>query len=122
MWLRPIFLPWKDWAWSNLGTRSLIYYVFGFANVIFQANNEKKCCISRGSSLTMNFMTWFGNLSFFTSDCTQDAKTFKHSKNCDVQVIGYVEDERCFTNLNFTKSKPYNQLTTHLTLVVLMFV
>jgi hypothetical protein len=35
---------------------------------------------------------------------------------------GYVEHERCFVNLNFIKSKSYNQLTTHLTLVVIMFV
>ncbi len=119
MWLKPILLPQEDWAWSNLNTRNVIYCVFGFANIILQVNNEKKWYISRGSSLTMNFMIWIWKSLVFSQVI---AHKMPHSKNCDVQVIGYVEDERCFTNLNFIKSKPYNQLTTHLTLVVLMLV
>jgi len=36
-------------------------------------------------------------------------------------VMGSVEDEICFSNLRFTKSKLKNRLTTHLDLVVMMF-
>ncbi len=37
-----------------------------------------------------------------------------------VQVIGFVEDEKCFSNLNFIKTKLQNWLTTYL-LIVKMF-
>jgi hypothetical protein len=36
-------------------------------------------------------------------------------------VMGNVEDERCFSNMGFMKSKFKNRLTTHLNLVVRMF-
>jgi hypothetical protein len=36
-------------------------------------------------------------------------------------IMGSVEDERCFFNLRFMKSKLRNTLTTHLDLVVKMF-
>jgi len=36
--------------------------------------------------------------------------------------MGSVEDERCFSNQGFMKSKLRNRLTTHLDLVVKMFV
>jgi hypothetical protein len=39
-----------------------------------------------------------------------------------VQVISSIEDTRCFNNLNFIKLKLCNELTTHLELVVWMFV
>jgi hypothetical protein len=38
-----------------------------------------------------------------------------------VQIIGSVEDEKCFSILALMKSKLRNMLTTHLTLVVCMF-
>jgi hypothetical protein len=38
-----------------------------------------------------------------------------------VMVLGNVEDEHCFSTLSFMKSKLWNQLTTHLDLVVKMF-
>jgi hypothetical protein len=38
-----------------------------------------------------------------------------------VQVIGRVEDGRCFSTLAFMMSKLRNKLTTHLPLVVRMF-
>jgi hypothetical protein len=38
-----------------------------------------------------------------------------------VQIIGSMEDERCFSTLAFMKSKLQNRLTTHLPLVVRMF-
>ncbi len=37
-------------------------------------------------------------------------------------IMGSVEDERCFSNQGFMKSKLRNRLTTHLDLVVKMFV
>jgi hypothetical protein len=36
-------------------------------------------------------------------------------------IMGCVEDERCFFNLGFMKSKLRNRMTTHLDLVVRMF-
>jgi hypothetical protein len=38
-----------------------------------------------------------------------------------VQIVGSVEDERCFSTLAFMKLKLCNKLTTHLPLVVWMF-
>jgi hypothetical protein len=38
-----------------------------------------------------------------------------------VQVIGLVEDEKCFSTLTFMKTKLQNRLTTHLELVIWMF-
>jgi hypothetical protein len=38
-----------------------------------------------------------------------------------IMVLGSVEDERTFSNVNFLKSKLQNQLTIHLDLVVKMF-
>jgi hypothetical protein len=38
-----------------------------------------------------------------------------------MQIVGDVEDERCFSTLAFTKSKLWNRFTTHLPLVVCMF-
>jgi hypothetical protein len=38
-----------------------------------------------------------------------------------VMVLSTMEDERCFSNLFFTKSKLKNQLTTHLDLVVKIY-
>lgn len=45
----------------------------------------------------------------------------KLAKLAMVQVIGSVEDERCFFTLAFMKSILCNKLTTHLPLVVHMF-
>jgi len=39
-----------------------------------------------------------------------------------VQMVGGVEDEKCFFILVFMKSKVHNRLTTHLLIVVQMFV
>jgi len=36
-------------------------------------------------------------------------------------VMGNIEDERCFSNMGFMKSKLKNRLTTQLNLVVRMF-
>jgi hypothetical protein len=38
-----------------------------------------------------------------------------------VQIVGSMEDERCFSTLAFIKSKLQNRPTTHLPLVVRMF-
>ncbi len=38
-----------------------------------------------------------------------------------VQVIGSVEDERCFSTLTFMKTKLQNILTTHVELVIWIF-
>jgi hypothetical protein len=38
-----------------------------------------------------------------------------------VQIIGNMEDERCFSTLAFMKSKLYNKLFTYLPIVVCMF-
>jgi hypothetical protein len=38
-----------------------------------------------------------------------------------VMVLSNMEDERCFSNLSFMKSKLRSQLTTHLDLVVKMY-
>jgi len=38
-----------------------------------------------------------------------------------VQMVGRVEDERCFFTLAFMKSKLWNRLTTHLPFVMCMF-
>ncbi len=46
---------------------------------------------------------------------------FKLVEIAMVQVIGSVEDERCFISLAFGKSKLCNRLTTNLGLVVKMF-
>jgi len=36
-------------------------------------------------------------------------------------VLGSVENERCFSNFNFVKSKLKNKLTTHLDLLMWMY-
>jgi hypothetical protein len=36
-------------------------------------------------------------------------------------ILGFVEDERCFSTLSFLKSKLHNHLIKHLDLVVMMF-
>jgi hypothetical protein len=38
-----------------------------------------------------------------------------------VQVLGFVEDERTFSNLTFMKNRLRNRLTTHLDVCVCMF-
>jgi hypothetical protein len=43
-------------------------------------------------------------------------------KLCMVMVLGSVEDEHVFSNLSFLKSKLQNHLTTHLNLIVWMYV
>ncbi len=45
----------------------------------------------------------------------------KLAKLAMVQIVGSVEDEKCFSTLAFLKSKLWNKLTTHLPLVVRMF-
>ncbi len=37
-------------------------------------------------------------------------------------IMGIIEDERCYFNLGFMKSEVRNRLTTHLDMVVRMFV
>ncbi len=39
-----------------------------------------------------------------------------------IMVVGRVEDESIFPTINFMKSKLHNRLTTHLNLVVWMYV
>jgi hypothetical protein len=49
---------------------------------------------------------------------------FEYFKVVDIdiaQMIGSVEDERCFSTLAFTKSKLRNRFNDHLDLVVYMF-
>jgi hypothetical protein len=38
-----------------------------------------------------------------------------------VQVIGSMEDERCFSTLTFMKAKLQNRVTTHLELIIWIF-
>ncbi len=38
-----------------------------------------------------------------------------------IMILGFVEDERCFSTLSFLKSKLHNHLIKHLDLVVMMF-
>jgi len=38
-----------------------------------------------------------------------------------VQILGFVEDERCFNTLVFMKNKVHNWLNTHLDFCVKMF-
>jgi hypothetical protein len=45
----------------------------------------------------------------------------KLAKLAMVQVVGSVEDERCFSPFTFMKFKLRNRLTTHLSFVVWMF-
>jgi hypothetical protein len=52
---------------------------------------------------------------------TDFPKYVKLAKLVMVQVVGSVEDERCFSTLAFMKSKFHNKLTTHLPLIVHMF-
>ncbi len=53
---------------------------------------------------------------------TSFPKYSKWVKLAMVQVVGSVEDERCLFILVFMKSKLHHRLTTHLLLVVQMFV
>jgi hypothetical protein len=58
-----------------------------------------------------------------TTSCilvTNFPKYVKLAKLVMVQVVGGVEDERCFFTLTFMKFKFYNKLTTHLPLIVRM--
>jgi hypothetical protein len=48
-------------------------------------------------------------------------KYVKLAEMAMVQIVGSVEDERCFSTFAFMKSKLRNRLTTHLPLVVWMF-
>lgn len=106
----------------DLDTRGIIFYVFGFANVIFQINNEKQCCINNGHSLHHEFYNLILEIvGLFTSDVHKLLKYLKLVQIAMVQVIGFVEDKVCFSNLNFIKFKFHNWLTTHLKLVVWMF-
>jgi hypothetical protein len=71
----------------------------------------------------INFPT--GMWRLVTTFCiliTSFPKYVKLVKLAMVQVVGSVEDERCFSILVFMKSKLHNRLTTHLLLVVQMFV
>jgi hypothetical protein len=45
----------------------------------------------------------------------------KFTELCMAMVLGSVEDERCLSNLSFTKSKLRNRLTTHLDSVLRMY-
>jgi hypothetical protein len=49
------------------------------------------------------------------------SKYFKLAKIAMVQVLGNVEDEQCFSSLEFYKSTLHNQLTTNLGLVIKVF-
>jgi hypothetical protein len=50
------------------------------------------------------------------------SKWFKIAKLCMVIVLGNLEDESTFSNLTFIKTKLQNCLTTHLDLIVWMYV
>jgi hypothetical protein len=52
---------------------------------------------------------------------TQLPKYLKFVELAIIMVLGSVEDERTFSIMNFMKSKLHNHLTTHLHLVVRMF-
>ncbi len=60
-----------------------------------------------------------------TTSCiliTSFVEYVKLAKLAMVQVVGNVEDERCFFPFTFMKFKLCNRLTTHLSLVVRLFV
>jgi hypothetical protein len=66
----------------------------------------------------MNPMTWLWRfLAFLQTIAHKVPKYLKLVKIAMVQVIGLVEHERCFNNLNFIKSKLHRRLTTYLDLV-----
>jgi len=93
----------------DLDTRGIIFYVFGFANVIFQINNEKQCCIKNEPSLHHEFYNLILEIiGLFTSDAHKLLKYLKLVQIAMVQVIGFVEDKVCFSNLNFIKFKSHN--------------
>jgi hypothetical protein len=52
----------------------------------------------------------------------QMSKYIKLAKIAIIQVLGSIEDEWCFNTLSFMMSKLQNRLTTHLVLVICMFV
>jgi hypothetical protein len=59
-----------------------------------------------------------------TTSCilvTSFPKYVKLAKLVMVQVVGSVEDKRCFSTLSFMKSKFHNKLTTYLPFIVHMF-
>jgi len=93
----------------DLDTRGIIFYVFGFANVILQINNEKQCYINNGPSLHHEFYNLILEIiGLFTSDAHKLLKYLKLVKIAMVQVIGFVEEKMCFSNLNFIKFKFHN--------------
>lgn len=69
----------------------------------------------------VNILTWLWTyLSFSQVIMHNMSKYSKLTKIAMVQVIGSIENDKCFSNLNFIKSKFCNQLMTHLTFVVKM--
>jgi hypothetical protein len=50
------------------------------------------------------------------------SEDIKLVENVIMQIFGYVEDEGKFNTLDFMKNKLKNQLTTHLGVIIRMFV
>jgi hypothetical protein len=113
----PILLPQEDWSWSNLSMISPIFYVFGFVDVIFQVNNEKKCYINHGFSLLYeSYVLALVIFSLFINYCTQVANIFEIGKNCHGPSYSFYWWWKVFQQFDFIKSKHHNWLRTHLEL------
>ncbi len=66
----------------------------------------------------MNPMTWLWRfLAFLQTIAQKVPKYLKLVKIAMAQVIGFLEDERSFNNLNFINSKLHNRIITYLDLV-----
>jgi hypothetical protein len=66
-------------------------------------------------------MKLWHNLSKSRHLCKLISEYFKLAEIGCCLVLGFVEDERCFSNLKFLKSCQRNRLGKHLPLVVRMF-
>jgi hypothetical protein len=89
----------------------------------FKLTMKKNVALTMGLPYTMNFINYLRRFLVFSQVIIHKMSIYmKLVKIAMVQVIGFIEDERCFNNLIFIKSKLCNWLTTHLNLVVCMFV
>ena len=86
--------------------------------IIMKANCESACALP----LTTNpLIKLWRTLSASRHLGKLISKYFKLAEIGVCLVLGFVEDERCFSNLKFLKSCQRNKLEKHLPLVVRMF-
>jgi len=90
---------------------------------LFKLIMKNNVALAIGCPYIMNPMIWLRkSLAFSQMIAHKMLKYVKLVTITMVQMINFVEDTRCFNNLNSIKLKLRNQLTTHLELVVWMFV